>query len=115
MPGQGGKNGLGDRPKIGPWREYDQDWTPPPTRPALVVDPFGGTGTTALVASMYGRVGVSFDLCADYCRLARWRTTTQRNAPRRCRYPSRRPYPAGRATCSRRCCEPVTALSPARP
>ena len=45
-----------------------------PTRPAVVVDPFGGTGTTALVASMYGRVGLSFDLSADYCRLARWRT-----------------------------------------
>ena len=26
-----------------------------PTRPALVVDPFGGTGTTALVAAAYGR------------------------------------------------------------
>ena len=34
----------------------------------------GGTGTTALVADMYGRDGYSFDLSADYCRLARWRT-----------------------------------------
>jgi hypothetical protein len=45
-----------------------------PTRPALVLDPFGGTGTTALVAAAYGRVGVSVDLSGDYCRLARWRT-----------------------------------------
>jgi hypothetical protein len=45
-----------------------------PTRPALVVDPFGGTGTTALMAAALGRHGLSFDLSADYCRLARWRT-----------------------------------------
>lgn len=44
-----------------------------PARPAVVVDPFGGTGTTALVASMHGRTGISCDLSADYCRLARWR------------------------------------------
>ena len=43
-------------------------------RPAVVLDPFGGTGTTALVAAAYGRVGVSVDRSADYCRLARWRT-----------------------------------------
>lgn len=41
---------------------------------AVVVDPFGGTGTTALVASALGRVGISADLSADYCRIARWRT-----------------------------------------
>jgi site-specific DNA-methyltransferase (cytosine-N4-specific) len=41
----------------------------------VVADPFGGTGTTALVAEMLGRTGLSFDLSADYCRLARWRTT----------------------------------------
>lgn len=46
-----------------------------PTRPAVVLDCFGGTGTTALVASALGRVGISTDLSADYCRLARWRTT----------------------------------------
>jgi hypothetical protein len=43
--------------------------------PGVVLDPFGGTGTTALVASCYGRVGISVDLSADYCRLAQWRTT----------------------------------------
>lgn len=47
--------------------------TTAPTRPALVLDPFGGTGTTALVASAYGRTGISVDRSADYCRLARWR------------------------------------------
>jgi DNA modification methylase len=46
-----------------------------PTRPAVVLDPFGGTGTTALVASALGRHGISNDMSADYCRLARWRTT----------------------------------------
>jgi DNA modification methylase len=44
-----------------------------PTRPALVVDPFCGTGTTMLVASAYGRVGVGVDRSMDYARLARWR------------------------------------------
>lgn len=46
-----------------------------PVRPAVVLDPFGGTGTTALVASVLGRVGISVDRSADYCRLAAWRTT----------------------------------------
>lgn len=46
-----------------------------PTRPAVVLDPFGGTGTTSLVAAMLGRTGISVDRSADYCRLARWRTT----------------------------------------
>lgn len=46
-----------------------------PTRCAVVLDPFGGTGTTALVASVLGRHGISVDMSADYCRLARWRTS----------------------------------------
>lgn len=45
------------------------------TRPSVVLDPFGGTGTTALVAKALGRHGISVDMSADYCRLARWRTT----------------------------------------
>ncbi len=45
-----------------------------PTRPALVVDPFGGTGTTALVAHALGRHGITIDRSADYCRIATWRT-----------------------------------------
>jgi hypothetical protein len=47
-------------------------WSP---RGGTILDPFGGTGTTALVASVLGRVGISVDLSADYCRLAAWRTT----------------------------------------
>lgn len=45
------------------------------TTPGVVLDPFMGTGTTCLVASAYGRVGIGVDLSADYVRLARWRTT----------------------------------------
>lgn len=41
----------------------------------VVLDPFGGTGTTALVAKAMGRHGISVDLSGDYCRLAQWRTT----------------------------------------
>jgi DNA modification methylase len=46
-----------------------------PTRPGVVLDPFGGTGTTALVAQALGRHGISVDMSADYCRLAGWRTS----------------------------------------
>lgn len=67
---------LHHRPKVGPWREYHIDrWAPAPTTPAVVLDPFGGTGTTALVAHVLGRVGISNDKSDDYCRLAQWRTT----------------------------------------
>src|ERR1019366_2885188 len=41
-------------------------WSPPA---GIVLDPFGGTGTTALVASVSGRHGISIDRSADYCRL----------------------------------------------
>lgn len=65
---------LGRRPKAGGWREYHlEGWTPPPSRPAVVLDPFGGTGTTAMVARSLGRIGISLDLSMDYARLARWR------------------------------------------
>jgi DNA modification methylase len=47
--------------------------TTAPTTPATVLDPFGGTGTTAMVAKALGRKGISVDLSADYCRLAEWR------------------------------------------
>lgn len=43
------------------------------TRKAVVLDPFGGTGTTAMVAHALGRHGISVDLSGDYCRLAQWR------------------------------------------
>lgn len=58
----------------GAWREWHLDaWEPPPSRPAVVLDPFGGTGTTAMVAKALGRIGISIDMSADYCRLADWR------------------------------------------
>lgn len=47
--------------------------TSAPTRNAVILDVFGGTGTTALVAETLGRTGISLDLSADYCNLARWR------------------------------------------
>ena len=46
-----------------------------PTTPGVVLDPFSGTGTTALVASVLGRHGIGVDMSEDYCRLAAWRTT----------------------------------------
>lgn len=44
-----------------------------PTRPAVVLDPFAGTGTVPMVARTLGRYGIGLDLSADYLRLARWR------------------------------------------
>jgi hypothetical protein len=49
--------------------------TTAPTTPSTILDPFGGTGTTALVAHVMGRHGITVDLSSDYCRLAAWRTT----------------------------------------
>lgn len=63
-----------------------------PTRPGTVLDPFGGTGTTALVAHALGRHGISVDMSADYCRLAGWRTTD----PKQLAKAARREYVAPR-------------------
>lgn len=49
-------------------------WSPPG---GVVLDPFGGTGTTAAVANALGRRGVHVDLSADYLRLARWRLSDE--------------------------------------
>lgn len=51
-------------------RRVIERWCPPG---GIVLDPFGGTGTTALMADVMGRHGISVDLSADYCRIARWR------------------------------------------
>ena len=67
----------------------------PPTRPALVLDPFMGTGTTLLVASAYGRLGVGVDLSRDYCRLARWRTRDPGERARARDMPKPPPVPTG--------------------
>jgi hypothetical protein len=63
------------RAALGPAREWHLDrWRPPPTRPAVVLDPFCGTGTTVLVARALGRIGIGVDLRLDYRRAARWRS-----------------------------------------
>jgi DNA modification methylase len=65
-------------------------WSPPG---GVVLDPFGGTGTTALVADVLGRTGISVDRSADYCRLALWRANDPRErakAGRRMSSPARR-------------------------
>lgn len=46
--------------------------TSAPTRPSVVADVFGGTGTVAGVARQLGRIGLSFDLSHDYSRLAQY-------------------------------------------
>ncbi len=65
------------------------------TTPAVVLDPFGGTGTTALVAHALGRHGISVDLSADYCRLARWRTTDPAQIAKAAERPKPQPVPDG--------------------
>lgn len=47
-------------------------WCPPA---GVVLDPFGGAGTTAMVATALGRTGISVDLSAEYSQIARWRVT----------------------------------------
>jgi hypothetical protein len=74
------------------------NWTPAPTRPAVVLDPFGGTGTTALVADMLGRTGVTVDRSADYCRIARWRTTDPGERARALGVPKPLPVPVGQGS-----------------
>lgn len=69
-------------------------WSPPD---GLVVDPFGGTGTTALVASVHGRIGVSCDLSHDYGRLAQWRTTDPGERARALNVPKPPPVSNGQA------------------
>lgn len=49
-----------------------QGWCP---AGGVVLDPLGGAGTVALAAQELGRVGITNDMSADYCRLAQWRTT----------------------------------------
>jgi DNA modification methylase len=42
-------------------------WSPVP---ATVLDPFGGSGTTALVANQLGRDAILIELNPDYARMA---------------------------------------------
>ena len=59
-------------------------WSP---EGGTVLDPFSGTGTTALVASTLGRHGIGVDMSSDYCRLAKWRTTDPKQRARAARKP----------------------------
>jgi SAM-dependent methyltransferase len=54
--------------------------TDAPTRPAVVLDPFCGTGTVPMVARALGRHGIGVDLSADYLKLARWRISESGHA-----------------------------------
>jgi DNA modification methylase len=75
IPMDGGQvRANGVREPEGPVREYHFDrWEPAPSAPGTVLDPFGGTGTSALVAVVHGRNGISSDLSRDYSRIAGWR------------------------------------------
>ncbi len=65
--------------------------TSAPTTPGVVLDPFGGTGTTALVADVLGRHGITVDLSQDYCRLAEWRTSDPKQRAKAARREYREP------------------------
>lgn len=49
--------------------------TSAPTRPAVVLDPFVGTGTTVMTAEALGRTGIGLDLSTAFLRIAQWRTS----------------------------------------
>lgn len=64
----------------------------------VVLDPFGGTGTTALVASVLGRYGITVDRSADYCRIAQWRVADPRERARALGVDPPPPTPAGQGS-----------------
>ena len=57
----------------GKWREACAAATPLETVPAVVLDPFGGSGTTALVADRLGRDAVLCEASPKYAGMARRR------------------------------------------
>ena len=69
-----------------------------PTRPAVILDPFGGTGTTALLAKALGCHGISVDMSADYCRLAQWRTNDEGELARALQVEKPKPQVEGQAS-----------------
>ena len=66
-----------------------------PTQPAVILDPFGGTGTVALLADVLGRHGVSVDMSADYCRAATWRINDPGERARAMQVEKPKPVPEG--------------------
>lgn len=76
--GHGPSNGWPERQPI---REYHlAGWSPPPGHPALVLDPFGGTGTVTHVARALGRHAITIDLSEAYCHLATDTTLARQRA-----------------------------------
>lgn len=71
-------------------RRIISGWCPPS---GLIVDPFGGTGTTALAARALGRRAISVDMSADYCRLASWRCSDPGELARAMGVPKPPPVP----------------------
>ena len=69
-------------------RRFIKGWCPPD---GVVLDPFGGTGTTATVAHALGRHGITVDLSHDYCRVAQWRTTDPAQLAKAAQAPKPRP------------------------
>jgi DNA modification methylase len=67
-------------------------WSP---EGGVVLDPFGGSGTTSLVADVHGRHGITVDLSADYCRIAQWRTRDRGERARALGLPKPPPEPEG--------------------
>lgn len=75
LSGAAASGAGGFKPLIGTITGYSCACPEPtaPTRPATILDPFCGTGTTVMVAHALGRHGIGVDLSADYIRLANWR------------------------------------------
>lgn len=91
-----GRHQAGEYERVGPWREYHFDrWVPAATRPAVVLDPFSGTGTTVMVADVLSRTGVGIERSQDYCRLAQWRTADPAERARALGVPKPPPVPQG--------------------
>jgi DNA modification methylase len=55
------------------WNELKPLYDAEPTIPATVLDPFGGSGTTGLVARQLGRDAILIELSEEYCEMARRR------------------------------------------
>lgn len=67
------KNGTNPNPRWVIGYACACDDTNAPTTPAVVLDPFCGTGTVPMVARALGRYGIGVDLSQDYLKLAKWR------------------------------------------
>lgn len=72
--------------------------TDAPTRPAVILDPFCGTGTVPAVAHALGRHGIGIDLSADYLRLADWRCNDPVLRAKVLRVDKPRPVPDGQGS-----------------